>query len=57
MTHVKHLSNLSNWINLFPSISGNLALCVAITILRVAEWRKINANIIISVSGLSLAQE
>ncbi len=36
---------------------SNLALCVAITNLRVAEWRKINANTIISVSGLSLAQE
>jgi hypothetical protein len=30
---------------------SNLALCVAITNLRIAEWRKINANTIISVSG------
>ncbi len=45
---------ISNLIYFFPSFLGNLALCVSITNLRAAEWRKINANFIISVSGLSL---
>ncbi len=46
-------SCMSTWKYLFLSFSGNLALCVVITNLRVAELRKINANTMC----MSLAQE